>query len=344
MSNELVQAAPAQQNAIALLFNPDSMNALLRFGELMAKSHVTIPKHLQDKPADCAALAMQAAQWGMNPYAVAQKTHITQGGALGYEAQLVNAVIVNSGALQDRPEFEFLGDWSRILGRVKEMKNDAGKKYYVADWDRKDEAGLGVIISATIRGERAPRSVTVMLSQAFPRFSTQWATDPQQQICYLATRKFARRYVPDTILGVYTEDELPMVEVVGEDRPPAADPAPKVARKTKAPPVPQDVTDAVPAGAPAPTPEGDRGPQGGEEPPAADAEPSQSPAPAPRAPAPAGGEPLIEPGQVKFLENKAKTAGADLSAILADMGGLVLDKLTQSDFKRVVGRLNGKTE
>ncbi|SPX63869.1 Uncharacterised protein [Leclercia adecarboxylata] len=36
------------------------------------------------------AIIMQAMQWGMNPYAVAQKTHLVNG-VLGYEAQLVNA-------------------------------------------------------------------------------------------------------------------------------------------------------------------------------------------------------------------------------------------------------------
>lgn len=35
---------------------------------------------------------MQAVQWGMNPFAVAQKTHFVSG-KIGYEAQLVNAVI-----------------------------------------------------------------------------------------------------------------------------------------------------------------------------------------------------------------------------------------------------------
>ena len=46
-----------------------------------------------------------------------------------------------------------------------------------------------------------------MMTQAYPRFSTQWATDPMQQIGYLAVRKWARRFTPDVLLGVYTPDE-----------------------------------------------------------------------------------------------------------------------------------------
>ncbi|EAP2971000.1 hypothetical protein D9U37_20365 [Salmonella enterica] len=38
-----------------------------------------LPAHLAGKPADCMAIVMQAMQWGMNPYAVAQKTHLVTG-------------------------------------------------------------------------------------------------------------------------------------------------------------------------------------------------------------------------------------------------------------------------
>ena len=46
------------------------------------------------------------------------------------------------------------------------------------------------------------------MSQCYPRFSTQWATDPKQQICYVAIRKWARRHKPGVILGVHTPEEL----------------------------------------------------------------------------------------------------------------------------------------
>jgi hypothetical protein len=59
-----------------------------------------------------------------------------------------------------------------------------------------------------LRGESKPRELTVMMSQAYPRFSTQWATDPYQQLCYLAVRKWGRLHSPGAILGVYTPDEL----------------------------------------------------------------------------------------------------------------------------------------
>lgn len=196
----------------ALILDPNSFDKIMAFSEVMAKGSATVPRHLQGNPADCAAVVMQAMQWQMNPFAVAQKTHVTQGGTLGYEAQLVNAVVIARAPIESRPEFTFIGDWDKILGKVEERKSEKGGKYYVAAWKPQDEEGLGVICSCLIRGEAVPREIKVMMTQAYPRFSTQWATDPQQQITYLAVRKWARRYAPDVILGVYTDDELPTPE------------------------------------------------------------------------------------------------------------------------------------
>lgn len=40
------------------------------------------------------------------------------------------------------------------------------------------------------------------------RNSPLWATDPRQQLAYLAVKRWSRLYAPDVILGVYTPDEL----------------------------------------------------------------------------------------------------------------------------------------
>lgn len=194
-------------SATNLIMQGDSFDRVMRMAEIMASGVATIPKHLQKNQADCTAIVMQSMQWGMNPFAVAQKTHITQGGTLGYEAQLVNAVIMANGPLAEHPSYEFIGDWDRILGRVKEMQSEGKGKYYVKDWQPADESGLGVICHYTIIGLE-PRSLKLMLKQCWPRFSTQWATDPQQQICYAVIKKIARREFPGVILGVYTLDEL----------------------------------------------------------------------------------------------------------------------------------------
>lgn len=200
----------------ALVLDQEYMNSVLTFADLMSRSNVTIPSHLQGKKGDCAAIVMQALRWGMDPYVVASKTHISQSGQLGYEAQLVSAVATGTGAIVGQPEYDFFGDWSRIMGKVREMESEKpdGKggtkksKWYAPGWDKKDEVGLGVRVIATLAGEKKPRTMDVLLTQCYPRFSTQWATDPQQQITYAAIRKFVRRYAPGALLGVYTIDEL----------------------------------------------------------------------------------------------------------------------------------------
>lgn len=185
----------------------DFMASLQKFSEVMAQGKCTVPQHLQGNQADCMAIAMQAAQWGMNPYAVAQKTHIING-VLGYEAQLVNAVISTRAPIKARLNFEWFGDWQKIVGKFKTVKSKAGKDFQVPDWNPADERGLGIRVSATLKGEDEPRTLELLMAQATVRNSTLWTADPKQQLAYLATKRWARLYCPDVLLGVYTPDEI----------------------------------------------------------------------------------------------------------------------------------------
>jgi RecT family len=187
---------------------PDLFQQFERMANMMASATVAVPDHFRGKPGNCFAIVAQAYRWRMDPYAVAQKTHVTKGGLLGYEGQLVSAVVTSLAPIRNRPTYEFIGDWSQVLGKCEKSASDrTGGQMYVATYTPEDEEGLGVIVRATFNDETVPREVTVMMSQAYPRFSTQWATDPQQQICFLAIRKWARRYTPDVLLGVYTPEE-----------------------------------------------------------------------------------------------------------------------------------------
>ena len=105
-------------SSASLILDSASMDSMMRLADIMAKGRATIPEHLRGSPADCAAVIMQAIQWRMNPFAVAQKTHLVNG-ALGYEAQLVNAVIQSSGVTRDRFNYEWYGAWEKIIGKSK---------------------------------------------------------------------------------------------------------------------------------------------------------------------------------------------------------------------------------
>ena len=186
------EQAPNTISASNAVFNVQALGQLTAFADLMAQSAVTVPKHLAGKPADCMAIVMQAMQWGMNPYAVAQKTHLVNG-VLGYEAQLVNAVISSSSAIQGRFHYEYGGDWERIAGQK----------------DGRDELGLFIRVGAVLRGEAdITWGEAIYLADITTRNSPLWKTAPKQQIAYLAVKYWARLYCPEVILGVYSPDEV----------------------------------------------------------------------------------------------------------------------------------------
>jgi hypothetical protein len=163
-----------------LVLDSNSFDSIMRFADMMAKGVSTVPKHLQGNPADCAAVIMQAMQWKMHPYAVAQKTHLVSG-TLGYEAQLVNAVVQASGFIDGRFHYEYTGEGDKMQCRV----------------------------GAVIRGEHGITWGEWLSSSSVKvKNSPLWVTNPKQQIGYLQVKNWARQYCPGAILGVYTNDEL----------------------------------------------------------------------------------------------------------------------------------------
>ena len=207
MTDEKTGTEIATQQRETAMSSPERLTALMSFADKMAECRVTVPAHLAGKPGDCMAIAMQADRWGMDPFAVAQKTHLING-TLGYEAQLVNAVITAMAPTVGRLQFEWFGPWEKIVGKFKTLTGKSGKPYQAPAWSQADEAGCGVRVWATLRGETEPRVLELLLQQATVRNSTLWASDPKQQLAYLATKRWARLYTPDVILGVYTPDEL----------------------------------------------------------------------------------------------------------------------------------------
>lgn len=180
----------AHLTAFDIMMNPEIMDRFERIASVMASSKFAVPKHLQGNTGDCLAIIMQSAQWQMDPFAVAQKTHQING-VLGYEAQLVNAVITNRAPITGRLNFEWYGDWAKING--KEDKS----------WDK------GIKVWATLKGETSPREINISMGQVGSvRNSPLWVSDPRQQLAYLAIKRWSRLYTPDVILGVYTPDEI----------------------------------------------------------------------------------------------------------------------------------------
>lgn len=181
--NELMTQQPAAQIALttgSMLSNVALMESLHRFAVLMSESRVTVPTHLHGNVPDCMAVAMQAVRWGMDPFVVAQKTHVVSG-RLGYEAQLVNAVVQSSGAIRGAFRYEYKGEGAAMACRVGAVL--AGESDVTwGEW----------LKSSDVQTKNSPL----------------WKANPKQQMGYLQVKNWARLYCPGAILGVYTPDEL----------------------------------------------------------------------------------------------------------------------------------------
>tara|TARA_R110000744_G_scaffold86625_5_gene169376 strand:- start:41 stop:1000 length:960 start_codon:yes stop_codon:yes gene_type:complete len=199
MSNDVIQ----HSNLTSMMLDSNVIDSYKDMAKLMAQSQVSLPSHLQNKPADCLAIVFQAAQWRMNPFVVAQKTHVING-VLGYEAQLVNAVVSSSTAIDGRFKYEYKGeraDWKPKMSK----ENRGGKDF----WKVNFSANAAVRVGAVLFGDDDvtwgewlyPCDQTVFNSPL-------WKTNAKQQAGYLAVKLWTRFYTPDVLLGVYTPDEF----------------------------------------------------------------------------------------------------------------------------------------
>lgn len=159
-------------------FLPTSMGEAMEIAKLMAGGNF-VPKHLRGVPGDCLAVVMQAARWGMDPFAVGNKTYFVND-RMAYEAQLVNAVVNSSNVLAGRLKVEWFGE-----GNTLECK-----------------------VTGYIKGDPDPKTRRVKINTITTRNSPLWKQDPEQQLAYFAQRAWARLHAPEVLLGVYTPDEI----------------------------------------------------------------------------------------------------------------------------------------
>lgn len=194
-NTEIIEHGEPIEQVNNTIFSHQMLQRIQEFSKIMSTGGATVPKHLQGNSADCMAVTMQAFQWGMNPFAVAQKTHLVNG-TLGYEAQLVNAVIVSSGAIIGKFKYEYIGNWDEYQ-KTKKTHDDEIK------------LNLGIKVGAILKGDQdITWGEPLYLSNVTIRNSPLWKSAPKQQIAYLAIKYWARLYCPEVILGVYSTDEL----------------------------------------------------------------------------------------------------------------------------------------
>jgi len=166
---------PAPVGAASLV--PATMDQAVRLAEMMAQGRL-VPNHLQKSPGDCLMVVEMAMRFGMSPFAVAQCTSVIQG-KLMLEGKLVAAALHGSGALETRLDYQYEGEGDT----------------------------RSVVVSATLAGETAPRTLTIRLRDV-KTSNALWTKQPDQQLAYSGARNWARRYAPEVMLGVYSPEEM----------------------------------------------------------------------------------------------------------------------------------------
>ena len=155
---------------------------------------------------------MQAMQWGMNPHAVAQKTHLVNG-VLGYEAQLVNAVIASSKrhswplSLSLRRRLGALHQDSRgHRGKHGKTVNTMSPSVYEAGQMRTKSGYSSRSARFCAVNQKSPGGATLSLWSRHVILLL-WVSNPKQQIAYLGVKYWARLYCRKSS-GVYSPDEV----------------------------------------------------------------------------------------------------------------------------------------
>lgn len=157
---------------------PQNLGEVVRFAEVMCKADIALPKHLRGNAGACMAVALQALEWRMSPFAVASKSYAVNG-AIAYEAQLIMAVINTRSGIEGRLKFRFEGE---------------GPERVCIAFGKIDGEELDV---------RSPKFKDIT-----PKNSPLWKSDPDQQQCYYTARAWGRRHTPEVILGVYDREEV----------------------------------------------------------------------------------------------------------------------------------------
>lgn len=161
-----------------------NVGQVMEFAKLLAVSSHAVPNHLRGNPGACLGVLVQAIEWEMSPYAVANKSYSVND-RLAYESQLVQAVILRRAPIEGRFKVDYEGQGDKRVCIVKAKLKDSD------EWVEYRSPEFGRIT---------------------PKNSPLWKSDPDQQHFYYSARALCRRHFPDVLLGVYARDEI-------EDRP-----------------------------------------------------------------------------------------------------------------------------
>lgn len=128
--------------------------------------------------SNCFLIVNQAVRWGMDPFALAQTAYFVSG-KMGFEGKTIAAVINSDPRLKGRLDYTFEGEGDTMK----------------------------ITVSGTFRDTNETKTISGTVKQ-WKTSQGSWAKDPEQALVYRGSRQWARRWMPERLLGVYSIDEL----------------------------------------------------------------------------------------------------------------------------------------
>lgn len=207
ISNGALAAPPPQRREVRVVQDDGPLAFMLdtarfehmnRVASAMSAS-VFLPLHLQgyvkggqiadgdwfDKDtriANCFRVLNQAMRWNVDPFAVCDETYVI-GGKLAYQGKLIAAIVNTRAGLKGRLTYKFDGERDsrrvKVAGTFKEAPDE-------------------------------PCEIELTVGQAKTN-NQMWTKDPDQKLVYSGVVKWARRFCPEIIMGVMTDDDADRV-------------------------------------------------------------------------------------------------------------------------------------
>lgn len=153
----------------------------------MSTSNWAVRKELRNNVGACIMIIDMATRWGFHPWQLARVCYVVND-ILCFESQVIHAVIEKFAPLKERLRPRYEGEGAKRM----------------------------VIISGHIKGELDPLEYeSPEIGNISPKNSPLWKTDPDQQLFYLASQRWCKRYCPDILLGIHDIDQVDDAPPIG---------------------------------------------------------------------------------------------------------------------------------
>lgn len=187
----------ANANPLLVFLDPNIKGPLWQVAVLLAGSQL-VPKHFQQKPADCFLILQAAGRLRVDPLLMLQKTFMVSGKP-GFESTFLISLVNQRGGFSHPLRFTFDGE--------------------------KGTDGRGCTAWATWPdGTKAEAHVSMEMAkiEGWTK-NPKYRSMPDQMLAYRAGAFFSRLHCPDVTMGFHTADELQDVELSRDTKPTASE-------------------------------------------------------------------------------------------------------------------------